>query len=85
VSISSSRRAFGQVKGDVFFPSLQRRPLHKDTHQLLGEAQWASLWLPRVRLQRCRVCACAALVLCTVCMHWGRPPAELRVVFFFST
>jgi hypothetical protein len=31
----------------------------------------------RVRLQRCRVCACAALVLCAVCMHWGRPPAEL--------
>ena len=26
----------------------------------------------------CRVCACAALVLCAVCMHWGRPPAELR-------
>jgi hypothetical protein len=48
------------------------------THQLLGEAQWVSLWLPRVRLQRCRVCAYAALVLCAVCMHWGRPPAELR-------
>jgi hypothetical protein len=27
---------------------------------------------------RCRVCACAALVLCAVYMHWGRPPAELR-------
>jgi hypothetical protein len=60
-------------------PCAKTRPLHKDTHQLLGEAQWVSLWLPRVRLQRCRVCAYAALMLCTVCMHWGRPPAELRV------
>ena len=60
-------------------PCAKTRPLHKDTHQLLGEALWVSLWLPRVRLQRCRVCACAALVMCTVCMHWGRPPAELRV------
>jgi hypothetical protein len=39
----------------------------------------SALWLPRVGcLQRCRVCACAALTLCAVCVHWGHPPAELR-------
>jgi hypothetical protein len=38
----------------------------------------SALWLPRVCLQRCRVCACAARMLCGVCMHWGRPQAELR-------
>jgi hypothetical protein len=29
-------------------------------------------------LQRCRIYACTALVLCAGCLHWGRPPAELR-------
>jgi hypothetical protein len=31
-----------------------------------------------VSTARCRVCARAARMLCAVCMHWGRPPAELR-------
>jgi hypothetical protein len=32
-------------------------------------------WLPCV--SALPLCACAALMLRAVCMHWGRPPAEL--------
>jgi hypothetical protein len=56
-------------KGELLAPLL---------HQPVGAAAGVGALLPRVCLQRCRVCACAARMLCAVCMHWGRPPAELR-------